>query len=51
MTMKHPDSETLKELKDKAETDSMKAVNDLLDLVFNPSDRRKSDASPEPQEA
>ncbi len=51
--MKHPDSETLKALKDKAEkTDPMKAVDDLLDLVFNPqSDRRRSAASPDPQEA
>ena len=50
--MKHPDSKTLTELKDKAETDPMKAVDDLLDLVLNPpSDRRKSGASPEPQEA
>jgi len=50
--MKHPDSETLKALKDKAETDPMKAVDDLLDLVLNPrSDRRRSGASPEPQEA
>ena len=50
--MKHADSETLKALKDKAETDPMKAVDALMDLVFNPpSDRRKSDASPEPREA
>ena len=50
--MKHPDSETLKQLKDTAETEPMKAVDDLLDLVFNPqSDRRKSGTSPEPQEA
>lgn len=50
--MKHPDSETLKALKDKAETDPIKAVDDLLDLVLNPqSDRRKSGASTEPQEA
>lgn len=50
--MKHPDSETLKQLKDKAETDPMKAVDDLLDLVFNPrSGPRRSAASPEPQEA
>ncbi len=48
--MKH--SETLKALKDTAETDPMKAVDDRLRLVFNPpSDRRKSGASPEPQEA
>ena len=50
--MKHPDSETLKQLKDKAETDPMKAVDDLLDLVFSPpSDRRTSPACPEPREA
>ena len=50
--MKHTDSENLKALKDKAETDPMKAVDDLLDLVLNPrSDRRKSAASPEPHEA
>ncbi len=29
--MKHPDSETLKQLKDKAETDPMKAVDELRD--------------------
>ena len=50
--MKHPESETLKALKRTAETDPQKAVDDLLGVVFNPpSDRRKSDASPEPQEA
>ena len=50
--MKHPDSETLKALKNKAETDPMKAVDALLDLVFNPpSDRRTSPACPEPREA
>ena len=50
--MKHPDSETLKALKDKAETDPMTAVDELLDLVFNPpSDRRTSPACPEPHEA
>lgn len=50
--MKHTDSETFKQLKDKAETDPMKAIDDLLDLVLNPpSDRRKSAASPDPQEA
>ena len=50
--MKHPDSETLKALKDKAETEPMKAVDDLLDLVFNPpSNRRTSPACPEPHEA
>ena len=50
--MKHPDSETLKALKDKAETDPMKAVEDLMELAFNPrSNPRKSGASPEPQEA
>ena len=50
--MKRPESETLKELKKQAETDPMKAVDDLLDLVLNPqSDHRKSGASPDPQEA
>ena len=50
--MKHPDSETLKALKQTAETDPMKAVDALLGLVFNPpSDHRRSGASPEPQEA
>lgn len=50
--MKHPDTDTLKALKQTAETDPMKAVDDLLDLVFNPpSDRRRSGASPEPREA
>ena len=47
--MKHPDSETLKELKDKAETDPMKAVDDLLERVFAGAGRGKPDASPEPQ--
>ena len=32
--MKHPDSETLKALKDKAETDPMKAVDELLERVL-----------------
>ena len=50
--MKHPESETLKALKQTAETEPMKAVDDLLDLVFNPpSDRRRSGASSEPHEA
>lgn len=50
--MKHTDSEILKALEQTAETDPIKAVDDLLDLVFSPpSDRRKSGASPEPQEA
>ncbi len=50
--MKHPDSKTLKQLKDKAETDPMKAVDELLALVFNPpSGPRKSGASSELQEA
>ena len=50
--VKHPDSETLTQLKEKAETDPMKAIDDLLDLVFNPpSGSRKSGASTEPQEA
>ena len=50
--MKHPDSETLKALKDKAETEPMKAVDDFVDLVLNPqSGSRRSDASPGLQEA
>ena len=50
--MKRPDSETLTALKDTAETDPMKAVDDLLDLVLNPpSNRRTSPACPEPHEA
>ena len=32
--MKHPDSETLKVLKDKAETEPMKAVDELLERVL-----------------
>ena len=32
--MKHTDSETLKALKDKAETDPMKAVDELLERVL-----------------
>ena len=47
--MKHPDSETLKALKDKAETDPMKAVDDLLGLVLTGAGREKPDASPERQ--
>ena len=50
--MKHPDSETLKALKQTAETDPMKAVDDLLGLALNPpSIRRTSPACPEPHEA
>ena len=50
--MKHPDSETLKELKDKAESDPMAALDAFTRLVVNPSSGpRKSDASPEPHEA
>lgn len=45
--MKHPDSETLKELKDKTETDPMKAVDELLERVLARTGRGKSDASPE----
>ncbi|MCY4440327.1 MAG: hypothetical protein OXE53_08975 [Deltaproteobacteria bacterium] len=50
--MKQADSETLKALKDKAETDPMKAVNDLLELVLNlQSGPRRSGASAEAQGA
>ena len=45
--MKHPDSETLKALKDKAETDPMGAVDDLLDRVLAGAGRGKPDAPPE----
>ena len=34
IVMKHTDSETLKALKDKAETDPMKAVDELLERVL-----------------
>ncbi len=47
--MKHPDSETLKQLKDTAETDKMKAVDDLLGRVLAGAGREKPDATPEPQ--
>ena len=47
--MKHPDSETLKALKDKAETAPMKAVDELLERVLAGAGRGKPDASPEPQ--
>ncbi|MDE0100880.1 MAG: hypothetical protein OXN89_00725 [Bryobacterales bacterium] len=39
--MKHPDSETLKTLKDKAETDPIKAVDDLLGRVLSGAGREK----------
>ena len=47
--MKHSDSETLKQLKDKAETDPMKAVDELLERVLAGAGRGTPDASPEPQ--
>ena len=48
--MKHPDSETLKQLKDKAETDPMKATDELLDRVLGGAGRgKKSDPTPEPE--
>ena len=49
--MKHPDSETLKQLKDKAETDPMKAVDELLERVLagRGRGRGKPDVTPEPQ--
>ena len=43
--MKHPDSETLKALKDKAETDPMKAVDELLDRVLAGAGRENPDAT------
>ena len=46
--MRHPDSETLKALKDKAETDPMKAVDELLERVLAGAGRGKPDASPKP---
>ena len=49
--MKHPDSETLKELKDTAETDKMKAVDELLKRVLAGAGREKPDAIPEPEGA
>ena len=48
--MKHPDSETLKQLKDKAEKDPMGATDDLLDRVFGGAGREKPTTT-EPQEA
>ncbi len=48
--MKHPDSETLKALKDKAETDPMGATDDLLDRVLGGAGSEKPTAT-EPQEA
>ena len=47
--MKHPDSETLKKLKDKAETDPMEAVDELMERVLAGAGRGKSDNSPEPE--
>ncbi len=51
--MKHPDSETLKQLKDKAETDPMAATDELLDRVLGGAGRepRKPGATPEPEGA
>ena len=50
--MKHPDSETLKELKDKAEADPIAALEAFTRLVVSPSsDRRTSTACPEPRPA
>ena len=47
--MKQPDSEALKQT---AEADRMKAVDDLLNLMLNPqSGPQTSAASPRPQEA
>ena len=45
--MKHPDSETLKALKDTAETDPMKAVDDLLARVLAGAGRKKGKAEQE----
>lgn len=47
--MKHPDSETLKALKDKAETDPMKATDELLERVLSGAGR-PGPIGPEPQE-
>lgn len=47
--MKHLDSETLKELKDKAETDPMEATDDLLARVLAGAGSKKL-VGPEPQE-
>ena len=50
--MKHPDSETLKQLKDKAEKDPMGATDDLLDRVFGGAAAgREKPTATEPQEA
>lgn len=46
--MKHADSETLKQLKDKAETDPMGATDELLGRVLGGAGREKS-ATIEPQ--
>ena len=50
--MKHPDSETLKALKDKAETDPVGATDDLLARVLAGVGREKKteNLGPEPQE-
>ncbi len=47
--MKHPDSETLKALKDKAETDPMGATEDLLAGAGR--EKPKTPGEPEPQGA
>ena len=47
--MKHPDSETLKQLKDKAETDPMKATDELLERVLGGAGRGKPTSTPEPE--
>lgn len=51
--MKHPDSETLKALKDKAETDPMKATDELLERVLAGAGRKPAEAGSDtdPQEA
>ena len=43
--MKRPDSETLKALKDTAEANPMKAVDELLDRVLAGAGREKPDAT------
>lgn len=48
--MKHTDSETLKQLKDKAEKDPMAATDDLLDRVLGGAGSEKPTAT-EPQKA
>ena len=49
--MKHADSETLKQLKDTAETDKMEAVDGLLKRVLAGAGREKPDPTPEPEGA